>query len=670
MRNTRARRNRTVTLLAAGLLAFLRLWLASGQGVIADPLNGFDDRLYVNMALHLLTGEWLGPYTVGTLIRGPFYPMWIAAVFPTGVPLLWAQNALYALACGVAVLALRPVLANRWLRVAVFGLLLFNPIGFAPVVAQRLLREGIYPTLTLFVLGTAIGLLVRHNRSPARLALWSVGLGAALGSFWLTREEGVWLVPVVGALLAWAVYRVARPGSPWVPLKVSLCLLPAALCAITVWSVAQVNRLHYGVAVVTEIQAVPFRAAYGALARVTQEAPEPSVPVPAETRRRIYPVSPAFAELQPWLEGDVGRTWTAAGCTLGRSCSDISGGWFLWALREAAARAGHHASAEAAADFYTRLAREVNDACAAGGLACGPKRATLRPPWRAAQMGPFLAAAAEGAVAVARFAEVGLPTSASYGSVKGQELFHQLAHDRTPIPREHLVVGAWGFSPRGPLEVAVRTAKGAPAEAAVTRLDTPDVYARALAQGVDLPALKRAALRIDTPCIVGCVLEVRAGGEVAGEVPLDGTPQALSSGDATLRVVSTQRRIVAAPLSALARAQAGALGAVAAVYRALLPGLVPLALAAWAFMTWHHARRRRLPLTWVIQSALLLAVASRVALMALVHVTSFPAIQTRYLAPAHPALLLFVALAVAEAARALKGALRLRRARSRAVSPG
>lgn len=658
----RARRQRAVTLGVAVALALLRLWLVNGRGVIAAPLNGFDDRLYVNLATHLLAGEWLGPYAPNTLIRGPLYPMWIAAVFPTGVPLLLAQHLLYVLACAVGVLALRPVLASRWLRVAVFGTLLFNPISYAPDVAQRLLRVGIYPALTLLVVATAAGLLARHDRSPARMAPWSVGLGVSLAAFWLTREEGVWLVPAVAVLVGWTVYRVARPRPSRLPLKLSLCLLPFALGAIGVGAVAQVNRLHYGEAVVTEIQAEPFEAAYGALARVTHEAPRAGVPVPAEARRRIYAASPAFAELKPWLEGKPGRTWIAAGCALGRSCDDLSGGWFLWALRDAAARAGHHASATDAAGFYTRLAREVNDACASGKLACGPPRATLRPVWRVGLAGPVLATAAEAAAAVARFAEVGLPTTPSYGSAEGQALFRHVAHDRSPVPREHLVVGAWGFSPRGPLEVTVRTAEGVPAEAAVTRLDTPDVYARARAQGLDLPALKRAGLEIDTPCTAGCVLEVRAGETVVGRLPLDGTSGALSTGQVTLRVVSTARRTEASEPTAPARAKAAVLDGIAAVYRVLLPVLVPLALAAYGWLGWRHLRRRRLPVGWVIGSALLLAVLCRVGLMALVHVTSFPALQTRYLAPAHPLLLLFTALALAEAARTLRRRLRPGRA--------
>lgn len=55
------------------------------------------------------------------------------------------------------------------------------------------------------------------------------------------------------------------------------------------------------------------------------------------------------------------------------------GGWFIWALRDAAASQGHHNSAIAADAYYRGLAREISDACNSGVLDCLPMQSKLIP---------------------------------------------------------------------------------------------------------------------------------------------------------------------------------------------------------------------------------------------------------------------------------------------------
>ena len=63
-------------------------------------------------------------------------------------------------------------------------------------------------------------------------------------------------------------------------------------------------------------------------------------------------------------------------------------------------------------------------------------------------------------------------------------------------------------------------------------------------------------------------------------------------------------------------------------------------------------RRRVLTRAWWTSSALLLAIALRLLLLSVIHVTSFPAIGIGHLAPAHPLLLVFIVMTLAcEASR-------------------
>jgi hypothetical protein len=62
------------------------LWLVSGQTLYTDCNSIYDEQLFLNLAGSLLNGQWLDPYNQSTLIKGMFYPLWIAAMHAFGVP--------------------------------------------------------------------------------------------------------------------------------------------------------------------------------------------------------------------------------------------------------------------------------------------------------------------------------------------------------------------------------------------------------------------------------------------------------------------------------------------------------------------------------------------------------------------------------------------------------
>src|SRR5574340_1696653 len=101
--------SKTVLYLAVVLLASFKIWLVEAQDLTAMGGAVADDRLLLILSESLLHGNWLGPYGPFTLVKGPFYPLWIAAVYKGGIPLLFAQQLLYILACAVLVVALKPL---------------------------------------------------------------------------------------------------------------------------------------------------------------------------------------------------------------------------------------------------------------------------------------------------------------------------------------------------------------------------------------------------------------------------------------------------------------------------------------------------------------------------------------------------------------------------------
>jgi hypothetical protein len=379
-------------------LTVLKLWLTGGQTIFAIGPAIHDDRLFVELAAHILNGEWLGPYNQFTLAKGPMFPLFIAGVFWTGLPLLLAQQLFYATACAALTRSLVP-----WLRtgVAQFGfytLLLWNPMSFDAGNLGRLMRQNVYTPLALLVLAGLVRLFARrretwrHQAGPAALT------GLALGCFWLTREESVWLLPSVGLLLLGAFASLRREWrARWPALGTSMAVLLAALL-LPVTIVCALNLRHYGWFGTVEFRAAEFKDAYGALTRLKTGPELKQVPVTREMREAAYAVSPAFARLRPYLEGPVGDHWSEKSL-FPAADRQMRGGWFIWALRDAVAEAGLAPDAGAALRYYQSIATEVNTACDSGRVLARPPRSGFLP-----TLGPeLLRPLVEGAVEYGSF---------------------------------------------------------------------------------------------------------------------------------------------------------------------------------------------------------------------------------------------------------------------------
>jgi len=416
-------------LVLVALPVALKVWLVAGQMRVALGGSSHDDRLFLRLALNLTRGSWLGPYDRLTLAKAPGYPLWMAAVNATGVPLHTADTLLHALACFVLVRALRP-LCSRSIQVVLFVLLLFHPMSFT-ATSLRYVRDSIYPAQTMLVIGCLFGIALRPP-SWKTLA-WGAGLGVSLAFFWLSREESVWLVPALLAGTVLFLWRHRRSGGAWVlgGAAVLLALLPPVL---VVWRTAAINHERYGVRAYCEVLTPEFRAAYGALTRVQVGKQLRYVPVSSRAREALYGCSPAFRELRSGLEGDIGFAWRVISSRMlslpAEAQGEIPGFWFLWAFRDTVQDAGHGETGAEALAFYARLAGEVNAACEDGRLGpCGSARASVVPQWRNAYFVPCLRETLTLLGILTRL-DGFRPGFASKGKQTTIELFRVLTHDR------------------------------------------------------------------------------------------------------------------------------------------------------------------------------------------------------------------------------------------------
>jgi hypothetical protein len=661
-------------------LAALSLWFRSAVPVYGIGYAAHDDLLFVRLAYYLGAGQWLGPYDQLTLAKGMAFPAFIVAAFAAGIPLKIAEQALYLAAGALAAWLIWRLTRRACLTIVLFGVLAFNPQLWTSYLA-RVTRDGIYVSLSLAVVVLLAAVLMRREMlsSTARVALLLV-LGVVAGLFWLTREEGIWLLPAAAFLLVAAAGRAItqnwesrswRAGFRKIAILAGLGVIPAAVSAGVLGAVAAMNARQYGAFTTNEFQSAAFRAAYGAISRIKHDDWQRYIVFPPDAREKAYSVSAAARELRPTLDGEVGEHWRLIGCTTMQmdACNSIPAGWFVWAFRDAVAAAGHYSSARDALAFYRRLAEEINGACNAGRIACGPPRASLAPPFRLDYVRDALALLPTAAKMLVD--PVGVGTLPSEGPHFALELFADLVGPLASGPLSYeILIGS--MSPAAELPELIIRDRDAAAFRSELRL-TPQVDPKSQA------ATRTMAFELETDCLrPSCELVVRWGGNDKS-FPIDQLrPGALVAGnDGTVTITHTLKRGNAAavpivgemrkelqlPIASEMRRnmQLRIMRSIARAYAIALPFLIALAALGTILAI---ALRRIAPIPdgmLALVLACAVAVITRIALLAYIDVSAFHAVNPLYLAPATPLLLMLAVLGLYLGGRAGRAAYRGKR---------
>ena len=596
-----------------------------------------DDGLFISLGHYLADGRWLGPFSQFTLMKGPGYPAFLAVNNWLGTPISFSHALFHCVAVSVFVLIAHQFMRSWPLSGLLFTLLLWNPVSLSTPLL-RVLRDRIYFDQLLILLATVAWALFSESRKGRILA--ALFAGAVLGWFWLTREEGVWILPALGVVAAVVSIQAHRQ-------KRFLAIIGTIAIVIAVFATMQVafcaiNAFTYGTFVGVDFKERNFQRALGALDSVRSGGTKPFVSITHEAMRQVSAVSPDFASLAAYFNGP-GRSWEQYGCPLyPSSCGEIGSGWFMWALRDAAERAGHFSSPAAASAFFGRLADEVEAACERGTLECVPQPIPEMPPMSPQQLAESLWHHSAEALNLLFLLDHSFDPGASDGSkeslASALRFLHYPMHtrpaglSREPLP--YVISGWYYFSGAEWISIAVTRADGSAAETRLDRKDSPDI---ANHFNDSLALRQRYVLSVD--CDDECVLELRNpdGDTVSktfAELQDGQTHFAVGTG-----MFHIDQLLSFANMSYdLTRADMAAQRIRVAIFQAYKYLLVPvLLLGALAFIiaTIVYPSSAFGNICYLMALVSWLLVLSRVGLLLLIAATALPALSVHYMAPAY-----------------------------------
>ena len=339
-----------------------------------------DDELMFRAAQSITAGQWLGAYDWLTLSKHMFFAVWLAVCNLLHLPYLAAGQ---LLTCGAALacaFTFAPVLRRWKSRFALFALLAFSPAATASFTL-RVYRDNIFPGLCMLFFAGLCGYALRCRRPVKQGIGWLVLSGVGLGLAWLTREDGVWLLPFAAAGTLILILTALRDKGSLVK-KLGRCALlavPYGLLAAAILVYSAVNYACYGLFAVSDFSSGSFAAAVGAMSRVKAEEWKPLCSVPTDVRMKLYDAVPQLKQLEYWLEEDEDLQNSFRNPEL----DDYQSGSFYWALRKAAWNEGVYDSPQKAEEYWQQVADAINALCDSGQLESnGPKRSSTTPPIR------------------------------------------------------------------------------------------------------------------------------------------------------------------------------------------------------------------------------------------------------------------------------------------------
>jgi hypothetical protein len=637
---------RPLFLLIMAAVIIIRLWLTNGIILQGIPGDTIDDALFISLARNILTTGWLGVFDNFTLVKSPFYPIFLAGSFLLGLPIILAHQLFFILACCVTWLALRPLIRNEWINLLFFTLLVFEPIGLANSVVNRSLREGIFFSLTLLVFSAGIAILLRLVQQKKVVFGWPVLMGLSLGALFLTREERFWMYPF---LIFWAVFTIviAIRRKQSIILSGLSIAIPVLLSSAMMLIVILINGQKYGAYTTIEADIPAYKAAYGALLRVKPPIQMELIPVSKATRELIYSVSPSFKELRPYLEGEVGDAYRNLSANEG-SQVEISGAFFNWALNESVARAGYYSQGSYPHEYYRKLAAEINQACNTGELDCYPKRSSLAAPWQPEYLKPtlsnFFYLAKETLILdLMKFFPRGYE-----GPSINDPAFMEITLEDTWFIYQREQVQGWVVYAGGPVSMHVTTADGQIIASRTRFTLSKDIHEYLLKQGLDLSAAERARFTVTTSCASTCYLEIRSNEHVLARLPIDAgiVSQYADNTDGLYFYIETynsvKSNIAEKPFTfKLVKHIVPLLQSLYSTYKLFTLPLLLLATVAFLYQTIIQIRRKELSLVWVMSVLAIVLFVSRIAIFAYLRTTSFDSSEIRYLSPLHPLIVIF-----------------------------
>ncbi len=353
-----------IILIILAVLTLIRLWLGMRTPLLLQADARYDDFLFVRYAEELLNGNWLGNDSL-SLAKTASFSIILALGYLLGIPYNAGLYIMYILACVLISIAFYYIIKNKYFCYILYLFLLYSPVMFHEENAQKVYRGGYIVIFAIIVFASVIAQFgISFDRNAGRKALiWALIGSVTLPVFWLMKEDSVWILPFVCAatVITMLSLKISQGKIQKKLLtRMFIAVLPLLVLSGSILAYKGINYKYYGAFTVTDRSGTHFKSVIEDLIQIK----DPNVGNTWITRNMIREA----AENSDTLSTIMGEVEQICDERCGDN-GEIDGDIIIWALREAANRAGVYDDGWVTADnFYERIHEELTDAFEKGNL--------------------------------------------------------------------------------------------------------------------------------------------------------------------------------------------------------------------------------------------------------------------------------------------------------------
>jgi hypothetical protein len=231
------------------------------------------------------------------------------------------------------------------------------------------------------VIAFSIGLFLRTEQKLSTIVIWVMGLGLSMGAFMITREESIWIYPILFMFLATCIISimVKKIDRKW--LRSSIVLSAVLIWYIPMLVISSINYQTYGFWGYSEQLDKDFNRILDNLGRIKTSTWYPYTSITKEGLLKAYGVSPKLFALKGSIESLWGPWITNSDTVMNvkpqwykdqyfEPGAEIGGTHFSWLLRDALTANGYYSNNRYPREYIHGLADELEHACNTGALDC------------------------------------------------------------------------------------------------------------------------------------------------------------------------------------------------------------------------------------------------------------------------------------------------------------
>ena len=345
------------------VLSIIKQIMVSCLPLLAISNGTHDDMMMVNMAENLLNGHWLGIYSQYTLVKGIFFPAFLALSNFIGISYINAANLLYTVACIFFIYAIKDFFKEKNQKkfmLIIFIILLFNPVSYASWTLQRVYRNGVTLAQVLFIFGGYFAVFLKRKENIKKKFVLGYVVLVLLLQLSLIQEKMLFGFCLFVLVVTIVLIGIKIIDEKCVKKKITHSLvmaIPVITLFVTNLLISSLNYYAYGIFTTNELNDSNFKDAMQSIYSVKNKEDVEYVSVTREKLKRLYKMSPSLNSIKDELEASM-DAWSK----LDRNPDDdeVEDGWFFWSLRDAVSNAGYYENAKKADSFYKKVSDEIN----------------------------------------------------------------------------------------------------------------------------------------------------------------------------------------------------------------------------------------------------------------------------------------------------------------------